>query len=82
MNVEEEFEKAVEDEAKVQMEMYQEAFKGYKAAPRGTQGDREFIAAFLAMLNAYGPDWATALEFVPGGRDELRRFTKLTQGAR
>jgi hypothetical protein len=33
------------------------------------------------MLNAYGPDWVTALEFVPGGREELRRFTKL-MGAR
>ena len=81
MNVEEEFEKAVADEAKVQMELYQEAFKGYEAAPRSTYGDREFIASFLVMLNAYGPDWATALEFVPGGREELRRFTKLV-GAR
>ncbi len=81
MNVEEEFEKSVEDEAKVQMKMYQEAFQSYGAPTRNTVGDREFVAAFLAMLNMYGPDWATALEFVPGGRDDLRRFNKLV-GAR
>ena len=81
-SVEKEFEKAVADESKVKFAEYQEAFKGYSAAPRSTEGDAEFVASFLAMLNVYGPDWARALEYVPGGKADLRRFEKLTQGMR
>ena len=70
MNVEEEFKKALEEEASVTFAAYQEAFASYGAPVQNTHGDQQFMAAFLAMLNAYGPDWVTAKEFVPGGKED------------
>ena len=78
MSLSKDFTERLADKIALYDKLYDDAFKNMPTpGVRETRGDMQFLAWFMSMLAAYGPDWVLALDFVEGGKETLKRVQRI-----
>lgn len=70
-------EEGIAERSELMAEKFKEQFQGLGPTITNTRGDAEFVAWFLLNVEKQGPDWVTHLDYVAGGKEQVRRFNRI-----